>query len=139
MQTNVRDTSFLIHEPAAAYHAKAGHYLSSHLLADFRKCPLLYQRKVSGLIAENQERPAYLIGRAAHALILEGPQAFDDQFAVGGPINPRTGLPFGPNTRAIRRMATVARQDDPHRRTAPHGQADGRRGARPRPRCGPAP
>ncbi|RIK77251.1 MAG: hypothetical protein DCC68_17695 [Planctomycetota bacterium] len=92
---------FLIHEPAEAYHAKSGHYLSSHLLADFRKCPLLYHRKVSGLVAENQERPAYLIGRAAHALILEGQQAFDDQFVVGGPINPKTGFPFGPNTKAF--------------------------------------
>ncbi len=92
---------FLIHEPAEAYHAKSGHYLSSHLLADFRKCPLLYHRKRSGLIAESQERPAYLIGRAAHTLILEGQQTFDDQFVVGGPINPKTGCPFGPNTKAF--------------------------------------
>lgn len=91
----------LVHEPAEAYHAKAGHYLSSHLLADFRKCPLLYHRRVSGLVAEHREPPAYLIGRAAHALILEGQQAFDDQFVVGGPINPKTGLPFGPYTKAF--------------------------------------
>ena len=37
--------SFLIHESAEEYHAKAKHYLSSHQLADFRKCPQLYYRK----------------------------------------------------------------------------------------------
>ena len=37
--------SFLIHESADEYHAKAKHYLSSHQLADFRKCPQLYYRK----------------------------------------------------------------------------------------------
>ena len=35
--------SFLIHESAEEYHAKAKHYLSSHQLADFRKCPQLYK------------------------------------------------------------------------------------------------
>ncbi|MFM2011245.1 MAG: hypothetical protein RLZZ396_29, partial [Planctomycetota bacterium] len=39
------DFSFLIHESADLYHAKAKHYLSSHQLADFRKCPQLYYRK----------------------------------------------------------------------------------------------
>ena len=52
----------LIHEPADVYHANAGEYLSSHLLADFRKCPLLYHRKRSGLIPD-EDRPAYLVGR----------------------------------------------------------------------------
>jgi hypothetical protein len=37
--------SFLIHESADEYRAKAKHYLSSHQLADFRKCPQLYYRK----------------------------------------------------------------------------------------------
>jgi hypothetical protein len=91
----------LIRESAEAYHARAGEYLSSHLLADFRRCPLLYHRKRQGLVIEDQFRPAYLIGRAAHALILEGEQVFADQFVVGGPINSRTGLPFGPSTKAF--------------------------------------
>ena len=33
------------------------------MLADFRKCPLLYHRKRQGLVAESQERPAYLIAQ----------------------------------------------------------------------------
>ena len=93
------DTSILIREPAEVYHAKARENLSSHQLADFRKCPLLYARKRAG-VAEQDERPAFIIGSGAHALILEGLDRFEDEFEVGGPINPKTGLPFGSNTKA---------------------------------------
>ncbi|MFM8216876.1 MAG: hypothetical protein ACKN82_19855, partial [Pirellula sp.] len=91
--------SFLIHESAEEYHAKAKHYLSSHQLADFRKCPQLYYRKKTQPRTQ-EESPAYLVGRAAHVLILEGLERFREDFAVGGPINPRTGQPFGATTKA---------------------------------------
>lgn len=94
----------LIHEPAEVYHAQAGKFLSSHLLADFRRCPQLYFRKRSGFIP-NADRPAYLLGSAAHSLILEGKQAFQAEFVVGGPINPKTGQPFGPTTKAFAEWA----------------------------------
>jgi hypothetical protein len=90
---------FLLSEPAEVYQAKAGEYLSSHLLADFRKCPLLYHRKRCGLIGE-EVRPAYLVGSAAHTVILEGMEAFRQRYAVGGPVNPKTGLPYGSSTKA---------------------------------------
>ncbi len=35
-------------------------------------------------------------------MILEGRQRFAAEYAVGGPINPRTGSPFGSNTKAFR-------------------------------------
>jgi hypothetical protein len=89
----------LAHEPADVYHAQAKDYLTSHQLGDFRKCPLLYRRKTLGLIAD-EDRPAYVVGRAAHTLILEGTSSFEADFAVGGPINPKTGTTFGPNTKA---------------------------------------
>jgi hypothetical protein len=93
------DFSFLVHESADLYHAKAKHYLSSHQLADFRKCPQLYYGKKTQPLTQ-EESPAYLLGRAAHVLILEGFERFREDFAVGGPINPRTGRPFGPATNA---------------------------------------
>jgi hypothetical protein len=96
----VESTTYLLHEPAEAYHARAGEYLTSHLLADFRRSPLLYQRRRSGLVKQDQARPAYLVGRATHTLVLEGRRRFDAEFVVGGPTNPRTGLPFGPGTKA---------------------------------------
>lgn len=100
------DTSFLIHEPADVYHAKAREYLSSHQLADFRKCPLLYWKKRQGLVPDD-DRLAYVLGRAAHVLILEGIERFEAEYAVGGPINPKTGNPFGANTKAYGEWAAA--------------------------------
>jgi len=99
MQTTLESTTFLIREPAETYHARSGEFLSSHLLADFRKCPLLYHRKRCGLVPDN-DRPAYLVGRAAHTVILEGMETFRQSFAVGGPVNPKTGRPYGSSTKA---------------------------------------
>jgi len=91
-------------EPADVYHAKAKHYLSSHQLADYRKCPLLYHRKRLGLISQ-KDSTAYLVGRAAHTLILEGRERFEAEYAVGGPINPKTEKPYGPTTKAFTEWA----------------------------------
>lgn len=88
--------------PSAEYHAESrnGHYLSSHLLADFRQSPELYHREISGEIA-SAETPALALGRAAHCLILEGRMAFDEQFLVSdGPVNAKTNEPFGKSTKA---------------------------------------
>jgi hypothetical protein len=90
---------FLIRETEAEYHEKGKTHLTSHALADFRKCPLLYWQKKQGLVPD-EDRPAYLLGRAAHVLILEGRERFDTEYAVGGPINSKTGQPFGVNTKA---------------------------------------
>jgi hypothetical protein len=98
------DCGFILREPAEVYHAQAKEYLSSHQLADFRKCPLLYLRKRQGLIAD-EDRPAYQLGRAIHVLVLEGRDRFEEEFAVGGPINPRTGEMFGASTKAFAEWA----------------------------------
>jgi hypothetical protein len=97
---------FLIRETDVQYREKAKDHLTSHQLADFRKCPLLYHRKKLGLI-EDEDRPAYLLGRAVHAWVLEGSDAFAERFALGGPINPRTRKPYGPSTQAWADWATA--------------------------------
>jgi len=103
-------TASIIHEPADTYHGKAKEFLSSHQLADFRKCPMLYDRKKQGLIPD-ADHTAYLIGRAAHTLILEGKEQFDREYVVGGPINPKTKKPFGKDTKAFTEWAK--RQGNP--------------------------
>lgn len=90
----------LIREPAKAYHARRGEYLTSHLLADFRKSAALYKRKVDGKVPD-EDRPAYVFGRAAHTFILEGQVAFEDGYVRGGPVNPKTGERFGTGTKAF--------------------------------------
>jgi len=100
------DASILIHEPADVYHAKRDKYLSSHQLAEFCRNPLLYHKKQLGLVQE-EARPAYLIGQAAHALVLEGREAYEDRYAFGGPVNPKTGEPFGTRTKAFEEWAAA--------------------------------
>jgi len=99
-------TDILLRERDDVYHQKAKEYLSSHQLADFRKCPALYFKKKLGLNF-NEDRPAFLIGRAVHSLVLEGHEAFNRAFAIGGPVNPRTGKPFGVATQAYQEWAAA--------------------------------
>ncbi len=96
------NADFIIHEPAGEYHdrSRSGDFMSSHMLGDFRQSPVLYRKKILGQIAES-ESVAFTVGRAAHCLILEGRQAFDRDYIVAdGPVNPKTGEPFGAKTKA---------------------------------------
>ena len=94
---------------AEEYHqaARDGKYLSSHLLGDFRRAPKLYRMKMSGEI-EPTESAALTMGRAVHSLILEGRSVFEKEFMVSdGPVNPKTGEPFGRLTKAYREWAAA--------------------------------
>ncbi|MCL2001735.1 MAG: PD-(D/E)XK nuclease-like domain-containing protein [Planctomycetes bacterium] len=86
-------------EDEKAYHARSGEFMSSHQLRDFRRCPELFHRQRAGLIPR-VDKPAWLVGRAAHCLIIEGKGAFDARYMTGGPVNPKTGKPYGADTKA---------------------------------------
>ena len=94
--------SSITHESADEYHARSrnGEFMSSHLLADFRESPALYIKEIKGEIGQ-KDTPSFVLGRAAHSLILEGRFAFDRDFVVSdGPVNPNTGEPYGARTKA---------------------------------------
>ena len=96
---------------ADEYHqdARDGKFLSSHLLGDFRKCPLTYHQKMTGVIPP-QDSAAYWIGRAVHTLVCEGRAAFDREFLVSdGPLNPKTGEPYGKLTKAYKEWFAAQR------------------------------
>lgn len=98
---------WMIFEPAEYYHqqSKSGNCISSHLLSDFRRNPLLYSKKIKGLISE-KPNTAYAIGSAAHKLILEGQDAFNAEYAVAdGPVNPSTGKTYGADTQKFKQWA----------------------------------
>lgn len=100
----MRSHPFIVDIPADEYHqaARDGKFLSSHLLGDFRSCPQLYKKKMSGEI-EPSDSTAYQIGRAVHTLILEGRAKFDAEYLISsGPTNPKTGEPFGKTTKAYK-------------------------------------
>jgi hypothetical protein len=103
MDLNI-DLNMLEVESAGDYHAQADRFLSSHQLLDFIKCPWLHRKKSVGLI-EDTDSDSYLIGRAAHVRILEGRDAYEVAFALGGPINEKTGKPFGAATKAFAEWA----------------------------------
>ncbi len=58
--------------------AYQGQYLTSHFLSDFRICPLLYKQKLNGEVIID-DTAAFQIGRATHALVLAGQDAFDER------------------------------------------------------------
>lgn len=94
------DLSCLHSEPADHYHAQRDQYLSSHRLGEFRHCPMLFREKECGRIAD-KDSSAYALGRAVHCLTLEGEEAYREQFAIGGPINEKTGKSYGRDTKAF--------------------------------------
>lgn len=93
-------------EPESVYAARRKDCLSSHALTEFRKNPLLYRKKQLGLFNE-EERAAFIVGRAAHCRTLEGGDEFRRRFAIGGPINPKTNRPFGQDTKAYAEWAAT--------------------------------
>ncbi|MBA3936225.1 MAG: PD-(D/E)XK nuclease-like domain-containing protein [Planctomycetes bacterium] len=97
-------TDHLLTEPEEVYAAKRRDWLSSHSLTDFRRNPRLYRHKQLGLVVE-PDRASFAIGRAAHCRVLEGRAAFEERYAIGGPLNPKTGRPFGPDTKAFAEWA----------------------------------
>ena len=99
--TATPDTDVLIHEPFDVYLEKSAEHLTSHQLKEFRDNPYLYHKRKLDLVPEEPDRPAFLFGRAAHTLILEGLKAFEESYAVGGPVNPKTGETYGPRTKAF--------------------------------------
>lgn len=101
--------AFVIREAFDVYRAESKKHLTSHQLGDFRKCPALYRKKKLGLVAD-EDRPAYVIGRALHTLVLEGRSQFEAEYAVGGPVNPKTGEMYGPTTKAYAEWAAAQRK-----------------------------
>lgn len=102
------DTTFIQNIPFDAYFADSmsGLYLTSHSLYDFRTCPLLYRQKMDG-DAVIEDTAAFQTGRAVHSLVLGGQEAFDAEYLVSaGPINPKTGEPFGKLTKAFKDWAS---------------------------------
>ena len=97
--TNGPITSCVVQEDEKLYHRRAEENLSSHQLKDFRKCPAFHHRKREGLVSE-PDRPAFLVGRAVHCLAIEGSAEYARRFMAGGPINEKTGKPYGAGTKA---------------------------------------
>ena len=93
-----------IKESDDQYHGRnemrGGDCLSSHGLIQFMRSPLAYRMACDGQ-GKNIDTDAFAFGRAAHTYILEGEAAFRERYAVGGPVNPKTGECYGSGTKAF--------------------------------------
>lgn len=100
---------YLLDIPAEEYHAatKENQYTTSHRLNLFRRCPALYHKHITGEIVEG-DTAAFQMGRAVHVLTIEGADKFDAEYLVAdGPTNPKTGKPYGRETKAFKDWAEL--------------------------------
>ena len=101
--------NYLLDIPAEEYHAatKENQYTTSHRLNLFRRCPALYHKHITGEIVEG-DTAAFVLGRAVHVLTIEGADKFDAEYLVAdGPTNPKTGKPYGRETKAFKDWAEL--------------------------------
>ncbi|MCD8139660.1 MAG: PD-(D/E)XK nuclease-like domain-containing protein [Planctomycetaceae bacterium] len=74
------------------------------MLKEFRLCPAHYHAIVTGCVHPTTSR-AYRLGKAAHMLVLEGESTVRKAFAIGGPMNGRTGRAYCHDSQAFRQWA----------------------------------
>ena len=92
-------------------HTKEKRTIASTALKVFRGSPADYEARFILNIDKQTESPAMYFGKAAHCLILEGPEAFDHRFKLLdeqtaeeiGVINKKTGKPYGQDTAAFKK------------------------------------
>ena len=79
----------------------SGERVSFHGLLDFVECPRDYHLRTTGAIPQRPETREMFLGTAAHMLILQGEFDYMAAYTVAdGPVNPKTGRPFGTETKA---------------------------------------
>ena len=103
-------TAFVAQEDEKLYRRRAAECMSSHQLRDFRWCPAYFVRKRAGLVSYS-DSPAFLVGRALHCLAIEGRAEYDRRYMTGGPVNEKTGKPYGADTKAHREWAAAQERD----------------------------
>lgn len=82
------------------YDKARSQYMGSHMLELFRFSPRQCQWKMQGLIPSST-KSYYEFGKALHCFVLEGASAFHERYIIAeGPVNPKTGSPYGRETKA---------------------------------------
>ena len=95
---------FLIHEPEEAFRASATTHLDGEQLHDFRSDAFLFHQRQHGHLPRREAHDADL-QRAAAVRILRGRDALEDEFAIDGPVDSRTGEPGGKYSREFEERA----------------------------------
>lgn len=90
----------------AEYDTRRKTHETAHSFAQFRRCPALYKLDRDGkLPAKDSE--IFAFGRAFHVLSLFGLMPYKSAYAIGGPVNEKTGRPYGSETKAFAEWAAT--------------------------------
>lgn len=95
---------FLIHESEEAFRASAAAHLDGEQLDDFRRDAFLFHQRQRGHLQRREPHDAHF-QRAAAVRILRGRDALENEFAVDGPVDSRTGQPCGKYSREFEQWA----------------------------------
>lgn len=91
-----------------------GRQVSFHSLKDFAADGAAYHRRITGEDPDPEPSEEMMFGTAAHTLILEGERAFEETYTIAtGPINAKTGRPYGRETKAFQDWLATQPQDKP--------------------------
>jgi hypothetical protein len=90
--------------PEDEYNSRRDLWETAHSFQTFRKCPFMYRKAKDG--EKPKDSAVFAFGRAAHTLILEGQDKYNASYAIGGPINEKTGKPYGVDTQAYSKWAS---------------------------------
>jgi hypothetical protein len=101
----IEDLGFLVHESEEDYRAKSDEYVDGEHLGNFRENAFLFRKRQRGL-APRRERSDDVVDRAAMSRVLRGREHYASAFAIGGPINPRTGEPYSRYSTEFEQWAT---------------------------------
>ena len=86
-------------EPYEEYHEYRDNYFTAGNYADYKKDPALFYHNWHK--GETEDTDALRFGRAVHTGVLEGRKKLLDEYMIhNGPINERTGNPYGKATKA---------------------------------------
>ena len=96
---------FLVHESEEAFRASGAEYLDGKQLDDFRRDAFVFHQRQRGHLPHDEPHDAH-IERAAAVRILCGRDALDDEYAIGGPVDSRTGQPCGKYSREYEQWAS---------------------------------
>lgn len=91
--------------PFEQYLANPHNLLSSHRVGAYMESPAKYRMLINGELPD-KNTDAMLIGHSSHCLVLEGLSEYQNEYMVGGPVNPKTGRPYGNETKAFKEWAS---------------------------------
>jgi len=100
--------SVFFDEPVEKYHSQSGVNLSSHLLISAHRDLDEWRKR---MVEPRADTPAFAFGRAAHTHCIEGMEAFEAEYIVGGPQNTKTGKEYGSGSKAFQEWASMQKNE----------------------------